>query len=77
MFRLKLSDQISMIVISLLSINAIALANKDTAAQESETKFKYVWNGTEQERDERLKWWTDARFGMFIHSRLTVKCHKQ
>ena len=25
------------------------------------------WNETEDERIQRLEWWTDARFGMFIH----------
>ena len=24
-------------------------------------------NETEQQRELRMKWWTDARFGMFIH----------
>ncbi len=28
---------------------------------------KKVWNETEQQRIDRMKWWTDARFGMFIH----------
>lgn len=26
-----------------------------------------IWNETEEEKTERLQWWTDARFGMFIH----------
>ena len=26
-----------------------------------------IWNETEEAKYERLKWWTDARFGMFIH----------
>jgi len=26
-----------------------------------------IWNETEAQKSERLKWWTDARFGMFIH----------
>ncbi len=26
-----------------------------------------IWNETEQEKTKRLEWWTDARFGMFIH----------
>ena len=26
-----------------------------------------LWNETEAEKSERLQWWTDARFGMFIH----------
>lgn len=28
---------------------------------------KKIWNETEEERTERLEWWTEARFGMFIH----------
>jgi len=26
-----------------------------------------IWNETEEQKTERLAWWTDARFGMFIH----------
>jgi len=26
-----------------------------------------IWDETESQKTERLKWWTDARFGMFIH----------
>jgi alpha-L-fucosidase len=26
-----------------------------------------IWDETEEEKTERLQWWTDARFGMFIH----------
>lgn len=26
-----------------------------------------IWNETPDQRTERMKWWTDARFGMFIH----------
>ncbi|WP_372756131.1 alpha-L-fucosidase [Mariniflexile sp.] len=28
---------------------------------------KKIWNETEQEKTERLAWWTNDRFGMFIH----------
>lgn len=28
---------------------------------------KSIWNETEEEKIERLEWWTEARFGMFIH----------
>ena len=28
---------------------------------------KKIWNETDAEKTERLAWWTDARFGMFIH----------
>ncbi len=27
----------------------------------------FEWYETEEEKKERLKWWTEARFGMFIH----------
>ena len=27
----------------------------------------YIYRETEQEKVERMKWWTGARFGMFIH----------
>ncbi|KAF0233261.1 MAG: hypothetical protein FD181_3812 [Prolixibacteraceae bacterium] len=26
-----------------------------------------IWNETEEQKTERMAWWTDARFGMFIH----------
>ena len=26
-----------------------------------------IWNESAEEKTERLSWWTDARFGMFIH----------
>nr|WP_319268200.1 alpha-L-fucosidase [uncultured Draconibacterium sp.] len=28
---------------------------------------KKIWDETQEEKTERMKWWTDARFGMFIH----------
>lgn len=28
---------------------------------------KRIWDETESQKEERLKWWADARFGMFIH----------
>lgn len=28
---------------------------------------KKIWDETQEEKVERMKWWTDARFGMFIH----------
>ncbi|MGQ1784466.1 MULTISPECIES: alpha-L-fucosidase [unclassified Saccharicrinis] len=28
---------------------------------------KKIWDETEQEKTERMAWWTEARFGMFIH----------
>ena len=26
-----------------------------------------IWDETPEQKTERLSWWTDARFGMFIH----------
>ena len=26
-----------------------------------------IWDETPTEKTERMAWWTDARFGMFIH----------
>ncbi len=28
---------------------------------------KKIWDETEEEKSERLEWWNEARFGMFIH----------
>jgi len=35
-------------------------------SQQSYSQNK-IWNETEEQKTERLAWWTDARFGMFIH----------
>ena len=39
----------------------ILLIGQIASAQEK------IWNETEEEKAQRLSWWTDARFGMFIH----------
>ncbi len=26
-----------------------------------------IWNETEQQKEERMRWWTNDRFGMFVH----------
>lgn len=28
---------------------------------------KKIWNETKEEKESRLAWWTNDRFGMFIH----------
>ncbi|WP_282124216.1 alpha-L-fucosidase [Algibacter mikhailovii] len=33
----------------------------------SNAQQKKIWNETEEEKKERLAWWTNDRFGMFIH----------
>ena len=36
-------------------------------AQLAFSQDKKIFNETPQQKEERLEWWTDARFGMFIH----------
>jgi len=67
MNKLTVSEVLKTLVVFLLFFNTPAFANEDAGVKGSESKFKYVWNETEQERVARLQWWTDARFGMFIH----------
>lgn len=38
-----------------------------SAAQTALSQEKKIFNETPGQKAERLKWWTDARFGMFIH----------
>lgn len=67
MNRVIFFETIKKIAIYLLFFSSSILVNEVAVAQKPESKFKYVWNETEQQRDERLRWWTEARFGMFIH----------
>lgn len=45
----------------LLFLMLTALLSQNAFSQQK------IWNETEEEKTERLQWWTDARFGMFIH----------
>jgi alpha-L-fucosidase len=45
----------------LLFLMLTAFLNQNAFSQ------KKIWDETEEEKTERLQWWTDARFGMFIH----------
>ena len=45
----------------ILSILVFILLVQGSASQ------KRIWDETESEKAERLEWWTEARFGMFIH----------
>ncbi len=36
-------------------------------AQTPDNREMAIWNETEAEKTERMKWWTEDRFGMFIH----------
>lgn len=44
-----------------LSTLLVALMSQVTFSQ------KLIWDETEAQKEERLDWWTEARFGMFIH----------
>jgi alpha-L-fucosidase len=48
---MRISTAFSLLLVLSLALPAMALANQETEAQ----------------REARMKWWTDARFGMFIH----------
>lgn len=37
------------------------------ACQQGFSQEKKIWDETAEQKTERLSWWTDARFGMFIH----------
>ena len=45
----------------IITILLIVLAYQPIFAQ------KRIWDETKEEKDKRLEWWTEARFGMFIH----------
>jgi len=45
----------------LLVIILLAFVSQHSFAQ------KKIWDETEDQKKERLAWWTEARFGMFIH----------
>ena len=46
---------------------AQAAGKKSKAAQPETPAFTLPSTETVEQRDARMKWWTDARFGMFIH----------
>ncbi len=52
------SDYKKITVIFLISLMSLG----PVMAQE-----KKIWDETPAQKEQRLKWWTDARFGMFIH----------
>jgi alpha-L-fucosidase len=45
----------------LLVVSLVCIFNQIAFSQ------KKIWDETEAQKTERLAWWTDARFGMFIH----------
>lgn len=46
----------------IIALTALSLLFLSSFGQE-----KKIWNETEEEKKERLAWWTNDRFGMFIH----------
>ena len=45
----------------MLTMLLVALVSQSAFSQ------KKIWDETENQKKERLSWWTEARFGMFIH----------
>jgi alpha-L-fucosidase len=45
----------------LVTLILLALVSQSVIAQNK------IWNETQEEKDERLEWWRNDRFGMFIH----------
>ena len=45
----------------LLTLFLLALAGLSSFSQEK------IWDETPEQKTQRMQWWTDARFGMFIH----------
>ncbi len=44
-----------------------ALSLLPLAAQTTQAEAKTIWDETSEEKEQRLEWFTDARFGLFIH----------
>ena len=51
----------------LLTIICAAMVLCTAVAEDAPKPPKSIFNETEAQREQRMAWWTDARFGMFIH----------
>src|SRR5438105_1460393 len=51
----------------LLTIFLSLTAYSPARAEPPATRPAYPTNETQQQRNNRLKWWRESRFGMFIH----------
>ena len=56
--KLKFATAVAAAVVSLLSLSAGA---------SSDSRLRRIFSETPQQKAERLSWWTEGRFGMFIH----------
>lgn len=54
-------------VAGLFPFQAAGQKKKATQKTEPAVEFKLPSTETDQEKADRMQWWTDARFGMFIH----------
>jgi alpha-L-fucosidase len=54
-------------IILLLSTGLISCKKTETGAKEEEVSTKTAWEETKEKHDERMAWWREARFGLFIH----------
>ncbi len=53
--------------VSMFAPQALAQKKKAKAAHAAAVEFKLPSDETDAQKAERMRWWTDARFGMFIH----------
>ena len=53
--------------LQLLACYLLLVSGDRSLAADSKPTSAYVWNETDPQREARLQWWTDARFGLFIH----------
>lgn len=56
--------RVSAVIIFVLAVLALLASQQQCFAQ---TASKNIFGETEQQREARMAWWTEARFGMFIH----------
>jgi alpha-L-fucosidase len=51
----------------LLAISLVGSSRSNVSAQSQSLNGSTVINETKVQRDQRMRWWREARFGMFIH----------
>ena len=59
----------SLTLMALLGTGLCTMAQDAAPAAEAKPQQKVVlpWEETAEQRDARMQWWRDAKFGMFIH----------
>ena len=54
---MRITKVILLVCLAVLLIKAVPQANA----------VEPIWNESEEQKAQRMAWWTDARFGMFLH----------